>query len=99
MPSYEELNSSVSPTALGQGQIAEIKEGKKDGGVKIVARNSHVTSERLPAIYTDQFIESPGLARGNAAVSVDKPDGDREWVRGVKEYVWTSPVFCEIAHH
>ncbi|EAU30398.1 hypothetical protein ATEG_09261 [Aspergillus terreus NIH2624] len=86
MPSYEELNSSVSPTALGQGQIAEIKEGKKDGGVKIVARNSHVTSERLPAIYTDQFIESPGLARGNAAVSVDKPDGDREWVRGVKEY-------------
>ncbi|GES58085.1 calcium binding protein Caleosin [Aspergillus terreus] len=86
MPSYEELNSSVSPTTLGQGQIAEIKEGKKDGGVKIVARNSHVTSERLPAIYTDQFIESPGLARGNAAVSVDKPDGDREWVRGVKEY-------------
>ncbi|KAG2412871.1 hypothetical protein HFD88_010428 [Aspergillus terreus] len=86
MPSYEELNSSVSPTTLGQGQIAEIKEGKKDGGVKIVARNSHVTSERLPAIYTDQFIENPGLARGNAAVSVDKPDGDREWVRGVKEY-------------
>ncbi|KAL4890306.1 Caleosin related protein-domain-containing protein [Aspergillus ambiguus] len=86
MPSYNDYNSSLTPTDIGQGQIAEIREGKKDGGIKIVARNSHVTSSRLPAVYTDQFIESPGVARGNAAISVNMPSGDREWVQTVKEY-------------
>ena len=87
MTSYEQLNSSASSTAVGQEQILAIKQGKKDGGIKVVAKNNPVTSERLPAIYANQFIDNPGVARGNVAASVDTPDGDREWAGKVKDYV------------
>ncbi|KAK1144499.1 hypothetical protein N8T08_005372 [Aspergillus melleus] len=86
MASYEQLNSSASSTAVGQEQILAIKQGKKDGGIKVVAKNDPVTSERLPAIYANQFIDNPGVARGNVAASVDTPDGDREWAGKVKDY-------------
>lgn len=87
MPSYNNFNSLASSTAVGQKQTAETKQGKRDGGIKIVAKNNPLTAEHLPAMYTDQFIENPGVARGNVAVSVDKPDGDSEWLSKVKEYV------------
>jgi hypothetical protein len=86
MPSYTDYQS-MSATAIGQQQITDIKKGKKDGGIKVVAAKSKVTSQRLPATFTDQFIENPGLARSNLAASVDKPDGDQGWRDKVKEYV------------
>ncbi|CRG87595.1 putative peroxygenase 3 [Talaromyces islandicus] len=87
MPSYADYQS-MSATAIGQQQITDIKNGKKDNDIeiKVVASKAKVTSQRLPATFTDQFIKNPGLARSNLAVSVDKPNGDLEWRSRVKNY-------------
>jgi hypothetical protein len=53
----------------------------------VIAGKSYITSKRLPAVFLANTIENPGVARANAAVSVDKPEGDLEWARKCDGYV------------
>ncbi|CAP78963.1 Pc03g00010, partial [Penicillium rubens Wisconsin 54-1255] len=52
----------------------------------IIAEKSGITSKRLPAVSLADAIENPGVARANAAVSVEKPEGDLEWARKCDGY-------------
>ncbi|RAK95824.1 caleosin family protein [Aspergillus ibericus CBS 121593] len=39
------------------------------------------TDSRPPARYTNDYIEKPGVPRGNAAASIDRPDGDEDYAK------------------
>ena len=49
-----------------------------------------VTYRRVQAINSDDRLDKPGVARANAAVSNDKPNGDPEQVAKYKDYVGRS---------
>ncbi|EYE95639.1 caleosin family protein [Aspergillus ruber CBS 135680] len=36
-------------------------------------------TKRVPAIHADEYIQKPGIARGNLAASTDSPHGDEEY--------------------
>ncbi|PYH91851.1 caleosin domain protein [Aspergillus ellipticus CBS 707.79] len=42
------------------------------------AKNCPATKTRPPATYTTDYIDKPGVARGNTAISIDRPDGAEE---------------------
>jgi hypothetical protein len=86
MPSYTDYQS-LSAT-IGSSKSPTSKEARRTAASRWLLAKIKVTSQRLPATFTDQFIENPGLARSNLAESVDKLDGDQEWRDKVKEYVF-----------
>lgn len=45
------------------------------------------TSTRKPAIDADETITKPGVGRANAAVSAEKPDGDKAYIAENEDYV------------
>lgn len=49
--------------------------------------NAPVTYKRAQAINADDKLEKPGIARANAAVSSDKPNGEPEQVAKYEDYV------------
>lgn len=53
----------------------------------VIAEMSYITSKRLPAVSLADAIQNPGVARANAAVSVEKLEGDLEWARNYGGYV------------
>lgn len=53
----------------------------------VAAQNAPVTYSRVQAIDADEKIDQPSIARANAAVSMEKPDGDPENTRKFKDYV------------
>lgn len=53
----------------------------------VAAYNAPVTYNRTQAINADDKIEKPSIARSNAAVSTDKPDGEPEHVKKYQDYV------------
>ncbi|KAJ5981496.1 hypothetical protein N7522_013917 [Penicillium canescens] len=57
-----------------------IKTAEEDNETVVIAKNSYITSRRLLAVSLAK-IDNPGVARANAAVSVEKPEGDLEWAR------------------
>jgi hypothetical protein len=61
---------------------------RHDADFAVTAKNSPITMVRIPAINIDSQIKSPGIARGNAAVCTDRPDGDIEYTRRFKDYVY-----------
>lgn len=64
-----------------------IKAAEENNETVIIADQSYITSERLPAVFLANAIEHPGVARANAAVSVENPEGDLEWARKYDGYV------------
>lgn len=46
-------------------------------------------THRVPAIHADEYIEKPGIARGNLAASTDNPHGDEEYSRKYRKFVST----------
>ena len=50
-----------------------------------------VTYKRVQAINSDDKLDKPGVARANAAVSSDKPNGEPEQVAKYKDYVGRTP--------
>lgn len=64
-----------------------LKAAEENNDTVVIAEKSYITSERLPAVSLANDIENPGVARANAAVSVEKPEGDLEWARKVDGYV------------
>lgn len=64
-----------------------IKAAEENNKTVIIADQSYITSERLPAVFLANTIENPGVARANAAVSVEKPEGDLKWARKCDGYV------------
>jgi hypothetical protein len=63
-----------------------IKAAEEDNETVVIAKNSYITSRRLLAVSLTK-IDKPGVARANAAVSVEKPEGDLEWARKNDGYV------------
>ena len=63
-----------------------IKTTEEDNETVVIAKNSYITSRRLLAVSLAE-IDNPGVARANAAVSVEKPQGDLEWARKNDGYV------------
>jgi hypothetical protein len=54
----------------------------------VSVKHSSVTHRRIPATHADEYIEKPGVSRGNAAVSTEKPYGaDPEYVNKFKDFV------------
>ncbi|BCR88384.1 caleosin family protein [Aspergillus chevalieri] len=43
-------------------------------------------THRVPAIHADEYIEKPGIARGNLAASTDNPHGDEEYSRKYRKF-------------
>jgi peroxygenase len=64
-----------------------LKAAEENNEIVVIAEKSYITSKRLPAVSLANAIENPGVARANAAVSVEKPEGDLEWARKVDGYV------------
>jgi hypothetical protein len=58
-------------------------------GVKIqtTAPNCPVTFQRPLATSTATSIPNPGVARANAAISIDNPDGDADYIAKYGDYV------------
>lgn len=56
----------------------------------VAARHAPVTYKRVQAINSDDKLEKPSIARANAAVSNDKPNGEPEQVKKFKDYVSNS---------
>lgn len=48
-------------------------------------------TQRVPAIHADEYIEKPGIARGNLAASTDSPHGDEEYSSKYRKFV-SSPL-------
>ncbi|KAF3011281.1 hypothetical protein E8E15_000185 [Penicillium rubens] len=78
------------PIAINSTKICErkprIKAAEANNETVIIAEKSGITSKRLPAVSLADAIENPGVARANAAVSVEKPEGDLEWARKCDGY-------------
>lgn len=53
--------------------------------------NAPVTYRRVQAINSDDKLEKPSIARANAAVSSEKPNGEPEQVAKYKDYVGIPP--------
>lgn len=64
-----------------------IKAVEENNETVVIAEKSYITSKRLPAVSLANAIENPGIARANAAVSVEKPEGELEWARKCDGYV------------
>lgn len=45
------------------------------------------STQRTPALYASDYIEKPGVARGNLAVSTTRPDGDTEYMKKYPNHV------------
>jgi hypothetical protein len=69
------------------------KTAEENNETVIIAKNSYITSRRLLALSLANDIDNPGVARANAAVSVEKPEGDLEWARKNDGYVWLSKLW------
>lgn len=63
----------ITETRERKPYIKAVK-GNKEAG--IIVEKSYITSKQLPAA-----MESPGVARPNAAVSLGNLEGDLEWAR------------------
>jgi hypothetical protein len=50
-----------------------------------------VTSQRTPATSTATSIPNPGIARANAAISIDNPNGDADYIAKYGDYVRPFP--------
>lgn len=48
-------------------------------------------TKRVPAIHADEYIQKPGIARGNLAASTDSPHGDEEYSKKHRNFVSPSP--------
>lgn len=48
-------------------------------------------TKRVPAIHADEYIEKPGIARGNLAASTDSPHGDEEYSKRHRNFVSSLP--------
>ncbi|GAQ09865.1 probable peroxygenase 3 [Aspergillus lentulus] len=57
-----------------------------DPKIQTTAPNCPVTSERPPATSTATSIPNPAVARANAAVSIDKPNGDADYIAKYGDY-------------
>lgn len=61
--------------------------------------NAPVTYRRVQAVNSDDRLEKPGIARANAAVSSDKPNGEPDQVAKYKDYVCRASIswdpWCE----
>jgi peroxygenase len=86
------------PIAINSTKICErkprIKAAEANNETVIIAEKSGITSKRLPAVSLADAIENPGVARANAAVSVEKPEGDLEWARKCDGYVCLRESCC-----
>ena len=60
----------------------------------VAAHNAPVTYSRAQAVNADDKLEKPGIARSNAAVSSDKPNGEPEHVKKYQDYV-RSPLLLD----
>lgn len=86
------------PTLSNPASSLERKRNSKaaEGNNKavVVADNSYITSQRPLAVSIESVIENAGLARANAALSIEKPEGDLDWARQCNGYVclklWSS---------
>lgn len=45
------------------------------------------STRRTPALYAHEYIEKPGVARGNLAASTTRPHGNTEYMRKYRDYV------------
>jgi hypothetical protein len=61
-----------------------------DPKIQTTAPNCPVTSERPPATSTATSIPNPAVARANAAISADKPNGDADHIAKYGDYVHPS---------
>jgi hypothetical protein len=77
----------------------DIEAAKKNNETVVIAEKSYITSRRIPAVSLADTIENPGVARANAAVSIDKPEGDLEWARKCDGYVCFSVCACPRTLH
>ncbi|KAL2109604.1 hypothetical protein VUR80DRAFT_2278 [Thermomyces stellatus] len=57
-----------------------------DSSFDVAVRKAPVTYSRTQAIHADDELEKPSIARGNAAVSRDKPNGEPEQVKKYQDY-------------
>lgn len=64
-----------------------ISAAERNNETVVIAPESYITSKRLPAASLADAIENPGVARANAALSVEQPEGDLEWARKNDGYV------------
>ena len=67
-----------------------VANGLHDGygaSFDVAARNAPVTYGRVQAVNADDKLEKPNIARANAAVSTEKPNGEPEFVKKYKDYV------------
>ena len=53
----------------------------------VAVRNAPVTYSRVQAINSDDKLDKAGIARANAAVSSEKPNGEPEQIKKFKDYV------------
>lgn len=79
------------PTLSNPASSLERKRNSKaaEGNNKavVVADNSYITSQRPLAVSIESVIENAGLARANAVLSIEKPEGDLDWARQCNGYV------------
>ncbi|KAF7173537.1 hypothetical protein CNMCM5623_005760 [Aspergillus felis] len=54
--------------------------------IQTTAPNCPVTSKRTPATSTATSIPNPGVARANAAISIDNPNGDADYIAKYGDY-------------
>ncbi|KAH3190738.1 hypothetical protein KXV92_003191 [Aspergillus fumigatus] len=57
-----------------------------DPKIQTAAPNCPVTSERPPAPSTATSIPNPGVARANAAISIDNPNGDADYIANYGDF-------------
>lgn len=62
-----------------------------DPKIQTAAPNCPVTSERPPAPSTATSIPNPGVARANAAISIDNPNGDADYIANYGDFVRPRP--------
>ena len=58
-----------------------------DARFDVAARNAPITYSRVQAVNADDKLEKPNIARANAAVSSERPNGEPEQVKKYKDYV------------
>ncbi|RAL11228.1 caleosin family protein [Aspergillus homomorphus CBS 101889] len=66
-------------------QSEQMNGPTKATSIKTTAPKCRVTIQRPPATSIST-IDNPGLPRGNAAISADKPHGDADWLKRYGEY-------------
>ena len=80
----DKMQTDKPPLAQSNGQPKRSNRHNPDFHTSVLNCPS---TRRTPALYAYEYIEKPGIARGNLAVSTTRPYGNTEYMKKYRDYV------------